>query len=314
MPCVDSPTALCRWKLQFNLPSPLIAVSCGEQLVPETEPEFGSDQIHSFHLKFSVPACLIGFAIGAFESVVDKHMNEIQHFSPPGISSLLETTTSCLQSVMDFFEETLACQYPFPSYRQVFVHAPPRTVLPFASMSIISSSVLAPNESIEGQLHTRRVHAEAVAKQYFGCVVIGEPAPSSLTYKLSPSWWLVPSLARYTASVVLRRCFGNNEDKYWVIQENNALAEFEISRLNGSPLRLDVESNAFLAEAFSDMAVRKGALVLRLVELKITVEQFLHVLSVLLGKAGKRETSLINRSDFVNNVKIISGTQVKITS
>src|SRR5699024_9213029 len=113
----------------------------------------------------------IGLVVGPFEPVVHPHMHEVVHFCFPTLKSLLLDTCEFTHKIFMHYEELLNARYPYTNYKQVFVDNMVCKYEAYATLSIFSINLLHSKHIIEQTYISRRVLAQAIAEQYFGCFI-----------------------------------------------------------------------------------------------------------------------------------------------
>ena len=80
--------------------------------------------------------------------------------------------------VFEYYEELLSSGFPHSSYKLVFVDNSYQSVMNYSSLGIFSTELLHSHRIIDNVQMTRRLIAQAIARQYFGC------------YMLHQSWYV----------------------------------------------------------------------------------------------------------------------------
>ena len=222
-PCIDSYSELCTWKVEVTCDVGMVAVCPGEL----TEKIYTQDEkrvTHHFTLSTPTSASNIGIAVGPFEVFPDPELADVTYFVLPGLGSLVKNTTSFISDAFEFFEDSLNTQYPYATYKLVFVDEAYETSQAFATMGIVNTTLLHPPTVIDQTFVTRRVLTECLAEQFFGMFVSIQ------------SWadvWLVHGISIYLASLYIRKAFGNNEYRHWLLTELEKLCKYEINGPGG---------------------------------------------------------------------------------
>ncbi|XP_041483978.1 transcription initiation factor TFIID subunit 2-like [Lytechinus variegatus] len=216
-PCVDSFSEPCTWKLEFTVDSAMMAVSSGELIETVYTPDMLKKTYH-YILNVPTSASNIALAVGPFEIVVDPTMHEITHFCLPQLKPLLEHTTVFFHEVIEFYEETVGTSFPYTCYKQVFVDEAYDDSQAYASMAIFSTNLLHSARIIDQTFETRRLLAEALASQFFGCYICPETWADA---------WLTKGITRYLTGLCLRKMFGTNEYRSQIYSELTELCKYE---------------------------------------------------------------------------------------
>ncbi|GIY89954.1 transcription initiation factor TFIID subunit 2 [Caerostris extrusa] len=194
-PCIDSFSEPCTWRMEITVDTGMIAVACGDLV----EAVYTSDmRKKTYHYKISIPTCApnIGLAVGPFEIFVDPQMHEVTHFCLPRLLPLLKHSTSFLHEAFEFYEELLSSRYPYSCYKQVFVDEAFHDARPYATMTILNTNLLSSPQIIDQTYMSRRVMANAIAQQFFGCFI-------SMN-----SWsdaWLLKGISMYLSGHYLKK-------------------------------------------------------------------------------------------------------------
>ncbi|XP_065647290.1 transcription initiation factor TFIID subunit 2 isoform X3 [Hydra vulgaris] len=217
-PCIDSFSEVCTWKIEVTTDIGMIVV-CPGNLVEKVYTSDEKQATHHFILSTPTSASNIGLAIGPFEVVVDQELSDVMCFVLPGLSPLVNHTTSFLGDAIEFFEETLNAQYPFSAYKLVFVDEAFMSSQTFTSMNILSTNLLHPESVIEQTFISRKILVNGLAEQFFG-MFVGMHSWCDL--------WLIQGIFRYLAGLFLKKHFGNNDYKLWLHKELELLCNYEL--------------------------------------------------------------------------------------
>ncbi|XP_048582004.1 transcription initiation factor TFIID subunit 2 isoform X3 [Nematostella vectensis] len=336
-PCVDSYAEVCTWSIDITVDKDMVAVSCGE-LVDQV---FTIDERRkTFHYALNIPtsAVNIAVAVGPFEIYVDPIMPEVTNFCLPGLLANLKHSTAFLHDVFEMYEENLSCRYPYTHYKQVFVDQAYSVKAAYASMSIFNTSLLHSSRIIDQTFITRRVLAQALAEQFFGCYICMQDWSDA---------WLCSGIAGYLYSLYVKKAFGNNEYRYWIMKETESVCQYETDGPGLPPLHSNmIESTANQSSSSSqdsprsaagssihlhphltsvkqrEVAWSKSHLVLRMIEIRIGQEPLLQVFNKLLSLANttaqpKVDSSLwrnllLSTSGFLKSISTVSGKDINV--
>jgi hypothetical protein len=83
-------------------------------------------------------------------------------------------------------------------------------VTAYTTMSVLSSHLLHSIAIIDQTYISRKAMAQAVAEQFFGCFI---------TMQNWSDLWLAKGIPDYMCGLYSKKCFGNNEYRYWIHQE-----------------------------------------------------------------------------------------------
>nr|NVI78967.1 TBP-associated factor 2 [Cucujiformia] len=100
-----------------------------------------------------------------------------------------------------FYEETLSNRYPYSCYKQVFVDETAEDFRSYATMSIFSVNLLHSAVIIDQVYESRRVMAQAIAEQFFGCFI---------SMQNWSDMWLNKGISQYLCGLFCKKSFGNN--------------------------------------------------------------------------------------------------------
>lgn len=120
--------------------------------------------------------------------------------------------------MFEFYEDLLSSSFPQAAYRIVFCYDIESECLHYSGLSMLNVNTLSTKQIIDQTMVTRRLLANAVARQFFGCFM--------QMYDWH-SWWLVVGLAQFITCLFMKKMMGNNEYKYIVYQEMRDVCAFE---------------------------------------------------------------------------------------
>ncbi|XP_046847633.1 transcription initiation factor TFIID subunit 2-like [Xenia sp. Carnegie-2017] len=336
-PCIDSFSEVCTWKIDITVDRDLVAVSSGE-LIEQVYTANERFKMYSYVLDVPTAASNIAFAVGPFEVHVDPVMPEVAHFCLPGLLPLLKQTTGSLHEVLEFYEESMSCQFPYPSYKQVFVDHSFEETSSYATLAICSTNLLHSSRVIDQAFYTRKILARALARQFFGCYL------SLNTWSDS---WLQGGITYYLYGLYMKKAFGNNEYRSWIREEMEKVCKYEIEGPGLLPLnnKSFVSNNDVSSDTDSDTMATSGQpsylhmhphltsckqieamyskahLVMRLIEMRIGLEPLLQVFNKLLSLAKSAVKSkdinlwknmLLSTNGFLRSISIVSGKDLNV--
>ncbi|XP_072045257.1 LOW QUALITY PROTEIN: transcription initiation factor TFIID subunit 2-like [Amphiura filiformis] len=335
-PCIDSYSEPCTWKLEFTVDAAMIAVSCGDLIETVYTPDMKKKTFH-YVLNLPTSAANIALAVGPFEVLVDPYMPEVTHFCLPKLMPLLEHTTEYLHQAFDFLEESLGTRYPFSYYKQVFVDEAFVDAAAYMSVTIFNTNLLHSSRIIDQTFLTRRLMAQALAEQFFGCFINPETWSDA---------WLTKGISKYLTGLLLKKTFGVNEYRYHINRELTDLCNYEQEIggvvLHTDPIQLpgvkeiigtgnptvdevNTGNNLYfpnkhphtISWKYMEMREIKAHLVMRLIELKIGQDLILQVFNKLLSLATQAATQkflydtwsnmLISTLGFLKLLSTVSG-------
>ena len=92
----------------------------------------------------------------------------------------------------------------------------------YSTMSILSLKEMHSTAIIDQTYRTRRLMAEAIATQFYGCFITTE--------KWSDRW-LNKGIAQYLMGLFVKKTFGNNEYRYMIQQQMNQVVSYSLSQV-----------------------------------------------------------------------------------
>lgn len=150
-PCVNSYSEGCTWKIEILVEEQLSVIASGNLIEVENMPQVAcsselspelttkSANFKKYHYFLQVPTCAanIGLVIGKFESMIDENLTEVMYYYDGCLKSLVKQTCSFLHELFEFYEETFSTQFPYGSYKQVFLPDISDDFISFSSLTII---------------------------------------------------------------------------------------------------------------------------------------------------------------------------------
>jgi len=306
-PCVDTNSEPCTWKLEFTVDECMTAISAGELY----DTVYTQDMRRkTYHYQVNTPTAPpnIVLVVGPFQPYVDPNMHEVTHFCLPHLLPVLKSTVRHLHEVFEYFETILGTQFPFNNYKQVFVDELYPDICSYSSLTLFNTNILHPTSVIDQQYETRKMLAEALATQFFGCYVSTE--------KWSDRW-IRKGIPKYLMSLWVKKTFGNNEYRDMIHQSMYDVVDYEnkyggiildssqvpaaVVTIKGESSRNpEVEANAFCfpvsnlqtcSPEYLEVMEKKAHLVVRMLEHRLGQQQFLQVLNKLLALASNARTA-----------------------
>lgn len=309
-PCVDSYTEVCHWSLSFTVPHNMKAISCGD-LTEQILSVDGKRNTFHYHISIPTPAPLIAFAIGCFEVYPDPIIPEVTYFCLPGLSSILKNTVQFVHEVFEYYEELLSSGFPHSSYKLVFVNNSYQSVMNYSSLGIFSTELLHSHRIIDNVQMTRRLIAQAIARQYFGCYML---------HQSWCDWWLSEGLSLFISGLFIRRMFGSTEYQFYIMEEHNKVCQYEMNNILPPLCGHSTNTKGFhpllCSEKQTQILSSKSHLVLRMIQLKIGHELLIQVFNKLLTLASVAASSsesikwsnmLLSTDGFLKLILTVSG-------
>ncbi|KAK4688551.1 transcription initiation factor TFIID subunit 2, partial [Tremellales sp. Uapishka_1] len=224
-PCVDNLWERCTWELEFVVPRyleagepdgeeeehPILVVASGELIEQISHPNDPHKVIFYFIQTNPTSVQQIAFAAGPFQVLsiptsTENAQKSIIAYCLPGDDTmdLLRNSTSFLPKAMTYYTTEFG-SYPFTAYKAVFVSNPRTACFTSATLSILSSELLFPENIIDQAIETRRILSLALIQQWMGINIIQKSLSDT---------WLVNGLALYISSLFIRHLLGNNEYRF----------------------------------------------------------------------------------------------------
>jgi transcription initiation factor TFIID subunit 2 len=145
-PCVSSYTEPCTWKVEAIVEENMKVIASGNLIEVENVPaalanDYGLDPKKAYkryHYFAPVPTCApnMGLVVGCFDSDSDESISEISYFFDARLKSFVKDTCSFMSELFEFFEDILSTQFPYNTYKQVFVPDILEDHLSYASLTI----------------------------------------------------------------------------------------------------------------------------------------------------------------------------------
>uniref|UniRef100_A0A1I8FCD8 G_PROTEIN_RECEP_F1_2 domain-containing protein n=1 Tax=Macrostomum lignano TaxID=282301 RepID=A0A1I8FCD8_9PLAT len=145
LPCIDSCSELCQWRLEITVPEDMVAVA---RRRPHSRPTC-NPRLNRYFLAQPTCAPNIGFAIGAFELETGGRLC-------PALPPLIFHTVSRLPDCLAFYESLLGVRLPYGSLKLVFVDQAYETVQSYASVILASVSLLHLARIVDQAIGVRR--------------------------------------------------------------------------------------------------------------------------------------------------------------
>ncbi|XP_048328953.2 transcription initiation factor TFIID subunit 2 [Ziziphus jujuba] len=286
-PCIDDTLQRCCYDLEFTVAQNLTAVSTGSLLYQVLSKDDPPRKTYVYRLDVPVSARWISLAVGPFEILPDHQFSVISHMCLPSHFSKLRNTVDFFHSAYSFYKDYLSVNFPFGSYKQVFVE-PEMAVSSLclgASMSIFSSQILFDEKIIDQTIDTRIKLAYALARQWFGAYITPE-APNDE--------WLLEGLAGFMTDLFIKKYLGNNEARYRRYKANCAVCKADNSGATS------LSSSASCRELYGTQCIGlyskirswKSVAVLQMLEKQMGPESFRKILQTIVSRAQDKTRSL----------------------
>lgn len=213
LPCIDHLHGNCTYDIEIHAGKGLVPVCSGALVSKEQHRQ--SDALTTFKFNIDTPIAphALGFAIGKFVVVPDRHYpSRVTYFAPDwGIETtkMVKESTQFVAKAIYFFESTFDCQIPLKYQNFVFVNDPPADSpligAVYASMSILSRDVLIPSSmrcsKLVSDVDLAAEQAFGVVWNWFGILMRTERWQDS---------WLPLGLSMYMVDLFIRQIFGKD--------------------------------------------------------------------------------------------------------
>jgi transcription initiation factor TFIID subunit 2 len=207
-----------------------------------------------FTCKSAVIPRHVGFAIGPFEMVdltkyresdqddkLGQSAYNVHGFCLPGRAEELKNVCIPIASALDKMS-TMTVFYPFEtSYKVCFVDDLPFDVVDTASLSIISSRLLVPQEILDPLYETTREIIHAVFSQWIGVKLVAKNPQDS---------WIIVGGSYFMADLFMQTLWGRNEQRFRLKLASDKIHELDVKRPSiydlGAELGVDSSEYDFL--------------------------------------------------------------------
>ncbi|XP_068304951.1 transcription initiation factor TFIID subunit 2 isoform X2 [Pyrus communis] len=286
-PCIDDNSQSCCYDLEFTVAQNLVAVSTGNLLYQVLSKDDPPRKTYVYRLDVPVSARWISLVVAPFEILPDQQFGLISHMCLPINLSKLRNTVEFFHSAFSCYKDYLAIEFPFGSYKQVFIE-PEMAVSSLssgASMSVFSSQVLFDEKIIDQTIDTRIKLAFALARQWFGVYITPE-APNDE--------WLLDGLAGFLTDFFIKKHLGNNEARYRRYKANCAVCKADDSgatALSSAASCKDLYGTQCIG-IYSKIRSWKSVAILQMLEKQMGPESFRKILQAIVNRAPDKIRSL----------------------
>ncbi|XP_009346760.2 transcription initiation factor TFIID subunit 2 isoform X2 [Pyrus x bretschneideri] len=286
-PCIDDNSQSCCYDLEFTVAQNLVAVSTGNLLYQVLSKDDPPRKTYVYRLDVPVSARWISLVVAPFEILPDQQFGLISHMCLPINLSKLRNTVEFFHSAFSCYKDYLAIEFPFGSYKQVFIE-PEMAVSSLssgASMSVFSSQVLFDEKIIDQTIDTRIKLAFALARQWFGVYITPE-APNDE--------WLLDGLAGFLTDFFIKKHLGNNEARYRRYKANCAVCKADDSgatALSSAASCKDLYGTQCIG-IYSKIRSWKSVAILQMLEKQMGPESFRKILQAIVIRAPDKIRSL----------------------
>ncbi|KAK4464169.1 hypothetical protein QBC42DRAFT_221275 [Cladorrhinum samala] len=247
-----------------------MTVVCSGNLIGEQiDPNDDTKRIMTFEMQLSA-AQHISFAIGPFEHIplwsefrteeADEKLGanaaKIHAYCLPGRADEVRHACAPVVAAADYFAPEFG-RYPYESYKICFVEDMVSETVAATSMSLCSTRLLYPPESMQDEIPKTRTLVHALASQYFGVHIV--PNKRSDT-------WLVVGIQWYMTDLFMRTICGNNWYKFFTKTRADELVEQDVGR----PSLHDLGEYLHIGDYELEFLSLKAPLVLHMLEQRMT--------------------------------------------
>ncbi|XP_040997720.1 transcription initiation factor TFIID subunit 2 [Juglans microcarpa x Juglans regia] len=279
-PCVDDSSQRCCYDMEFTVAHNLVAVSNGNlkyQVLSKDDPP---QKTYVYSLNVPVAAQWISLAVAPFEILPDHQFNLISHICLSSNMPKLRNTMEFFHSAFSCYKDYLSVDFPFESYKQVFIE-PEMAVSSVslgASMSIFSSQALFDEKVIDQTIDTRIKLAYALARQWFGVYITPE-APNDE--------WLLDGLAGFLTDYFIKKNLGNNEARYRRYKANCAVCKADYSGATALSLSASCKDlyGTQCIGLIGKIRSWKAVAIIQMLEKQMGPESFRNILQTIVSRA-----------------------------
>lgn len=297
-PCVDSYSESCTWSIAITCNDKFTSISSGD--LSEVKHDYYRRKKRYFYtLKIPTSASNIGLAVGIFTPAIHSYMHDVISFSFPQFKNLMASTCAFTHRIFEYYEALINSRYPYPLYKQIFVHNLETKYIAYASMSIFSINILHSFRVIEQEYISRRIISQAISEQYFGCYISMHSCTDA---------WIVRGIASFLTAEYCKNAFGTNEYRYQVKRLMKKVINYEDKF---RPIVLDPSSKSYFeseyfrinnfftfSPLYDKMHRYKSFLIMRMLENYIGRELLIQVFNKMLSLAQHATTQHYTSSNW----------------
>ncbi|XP_028793149.1 transcription initiation factor TFIID subunit 2 isoform X1 [Neltuma alba] len=279
-PCIDDNSQQCCYDLEFTVAHNLVAVSAGSLLYQVLSKDNPPRKTYVYKLDVPVAARWISLVVAPFQVLPDYQVGQVSHICLLPNLSKLRYTVEFFHSVFSCYKDYLSVDFPFDSYKQVFID-PEMAVSSLslgASISIFSSQVLFDEKVIDQTIDTRIKLAYALARQWFGVYITPEAATDE---------WLLEGLAGFLTDFYVKKHLGNNEARYRRYKANCAVCKADnsgVTALSCSTSCKDLYGTQSIG-FYGKIRSWKSVAILQMLEKQMGPESFRKILQTIVSRA-----------------------------
>ncbi|KAF7838614.1 transcription initiation factor TFIID subunit 2 isoform X1 [Senna tora] len=279
-PCIDDNSQRCCYDLEFTVAQNLVAVSTGSLLYQVLSKDNPPRKTYVYKLDVPVSARWISLVVGPFQILPDCQISQVSHMCLLPNLSKLRNTVEFFHSAFSCYKDYLSVDFPFDSYKQVFIE-PEMAVSSLslgASVSIFSSQVLFDEKVIDQTIDTRIKLAYALARQWFGVYITPEATNDE---------WLLEGLAGFLTDFYIKKHLGNNEARYRRYKANCAVCKADnsgVTALCCSASCKDLYGTQCIG-LYGKIRSWKSVAILQMLEKQMGPESFRKILQTIVSRA-----------------------------
>ncbi|GAU19050.1 hypothetical protein TSUD_193870, partial [Trifolium subterraneum] len=283
----DNQIRRASYDLEFTVAHNLMAVSTGSLLYQVLSKDNPPRKTYVYKLDVPVAARWISLAVAPFEFLPDHEFGFISHMCLPPNLTKMQHTVEFFHSTFSCYKDYLSVDFPFDSYKQVFLE-PEMAVSSLslgASMSIFSSQVLYDEKVIDQTIDTRVKLAYALARQWFGVYITPESPNDE---------WLLEGLAGFLADFYIKKHLGNNEARYQRYKANCAVCKVDnggATILSCSASCKDLYGTQCIG-LYGKIRAWKSVAVVQMLEKQMGPESFRRILQTIVTRAQDKTRSV----------------------
>ncbi|CAI8610202.1 unnamed protein product [Vicia faba] len=286
-PCIDDNLQQCCYDLEFTVAHNLVAVSTGSLLYQVLSKDNPPRKTYVYKLDVPVAASWISLAVAPFEVLPDHQFGLISHLCLAPNLAKMRHTVEFFHNAFSSYKDYLSVDFPFDSYKQVFVE-PEMAVSSLnlgASMSVFSSQILYDEKVIDKTIDTRVKLAYALARQWFGVYITPESPNDE---------WLLEGLAGFLADFFIKKHLGNNEARYQRYKANCSVCKVD----NGGTTVLSCSASCkdlygtHCIGLYGKIRAWKSVAVVQMLEKQMGPESFRRILQTIVTRAQDKVRSV----------------------
>jgi aminopeptidase N len=288
-PCYDYPNEKFTSEMICHLPEGMVALSNGELVSEDKDPNTG---LVAWHWKQDKPHVnyLITLCAGYFEKIEDLTGSvPLAFWTPPSQINMASNSFAGTGDMVAFFEEETGTKYPWARYDQVVVDDFTWGGMENTSQTTLTDRTLHPDE-LRGTRDSVGLVAHELAHQWFGDLV---------TTKDWANVWLNEGFATYYEALYREHADGRDEFLYDVLGNARAVLDQKNDII---PIVYRAYENP--EDQFGFRAYPKGSWILHMIRSQVGPELYRQIVKTYLERHGYGN---VTTEDFVAVVEELSG-------